>query len=95
MLMRRRKQIVKWPAVPVVARAYMDQLQRENRLTTSQAGELSDVLERAEALLGGGDGNRRSTVRALNTLAVSLMKIAISMVSRELVMHLWRKRWKG
>lgn len=63
------QQIVKWPAVPVVARAYMDQLQRENRLTTSQAGELSDVLERAEALLGGGDGNRRSTVRALNTLA--------------------------
>tara|TARA_B110000211_G_scaffold175231_1_gene198055 strand:+ start:1283 stop:3745 length:2463 start_codon:yes stop_codon:yes gene_type:complete len=63
------QQIVKWPAVPVVARAYMDQLQRENRLTTSQAGELSDALERAEALLGGGDGNRRSTVRALNTLA--------------------------
>jgi uncharacterized protein (DUF305 family) len=63
------QEIVKWPAVPVVARAYMDQLQRENRLTTSQAGELSDVLERAEALLGGGDGNRRSTVRALNTLA--------------------------
>jgi uncharacterized protein (DUF305 family) len=63
------QQIVKWPAVPVVARAYMDQLQRENRLTTSQAGELSDVLERAEALLGGGDGNRLSTVRALNTLA--------------------------
>jgi len=63
------QQIVKWPAVPVVARAYMDQLQRENRLSANQAGELSDALERAEALLGGGDGNRRSTVRALNTLA--------------------------
>jgi len=63
------QQIVKWPAVPVVARAYMDQLQRENRLSANQAGELSAALERAEALLGGGDGNRRSTVRALNTLA--------------------------
>lgn len=70
------QQIVKWPAVPVVARAYMDQLQRENRLTTSQAGELSDALERAEALLGGGDGNRRSTVRALNTLADNFSEAA-------------------
>ena len=63
------QQIVKWPAVPVVARAYMDQLQRENRLSANQASELSAALERAEALLAGNNGNRRNTVRALNTLA--------------------------
>ena len=63
------QEIVKWPAVPVVARAYMDQLQRENRLSANQASELSAALERAEALLAGNNGNRRNTVRALNTLA--------------------------
>ena len=63
------QEIVEWPAVPVVARAYMDQLQRENRLTANQASELSNALDRAEALLVGDNGNRRSTVRALNNLA--------------------------
>ena len=63
------QEIVEWPAVPVVARAYIDQLQRENRITTSQSGELADALDRAEALLGGGNGNRSSTARALNNLA--------------------------
>jgi hypothetical protein len=63
------QEIVEWPAVPVVARAYMDQLQRENRLTANQASELSNALDRADALLVGDNGNRRSTVRALNNLA--------------------------
>ena len=70
------QEIVDWPAVPVVARAYMDQLQRENRITTSQAGELGDALERAEALLGGGNGNRRSIARALNNLAEDFSDVA-------------------
>ena len=70
------QQIVEWPAVPVVARAYMDQLQRENRLSTNQASDLSDALERAEALLAGENGNRRSTVRALNNLADDFSDVA-------------------
>ncbi|PCI77349.1 MAG: DUF305 domain-containing protein [SAR86 cluster bacterium] len=70
------QEIVEWPAVPVVARAYMDQLQRENRLTTSQASELSDALERAEDLLAGENGNRRSTMRALNNLADDFSEVA-------------------
>lgn len=70
------QEIVDWPAVPVVARAYMDQLQRENRITTSQAGELGDALERAEAVLGGGNGNRRSIARALNNLAEDFSDVA-------------------
>lgn len=63
------QEVVEWPAVPVVARAYLDQLQRENNIGAGQASELSDALERAEALLAGGNGNRRSTARALNNLA--------------------------
>ncbi|MFT4815706.1 MAG: hypothetical protein ACI80L_001631 [Pseudohongiellaceae bacterium] len=70
------QEIVEWPAVPVVARAYMDQLQRENRLSANQASELSDALERAEALLAGDNGNRRSTVRALNNLADDFSEVA-------------------
>jgi uncharacterized protein (DUF305 family) len=70
------QQIVEWPAVPVVARAYIDQLQRENRLTTNQTSELSAALERAEALLAGENGNRRSTVRALNNLADDFSDVA-------------------
>lgn len=70
------QEIVEWPAVPVVARAYMDQLQRENRLSANQASELSDALERAEALLAGDNGNRRSTVRALNNLADDFSDVA-------------------
>ena len=70
------QEIVEWPAVPVVARAYMDQLQRENRLSANQASELSDALGRAEALLVGDNGNRRSTVRALNNLADDFYDVA-------------------
>ena len=70
------QEIVEWPAVPVVARAYMDQLQRENRLSANQANELSDALGRAEALLAGDNGNRRSTVRALNNLADDFSDVA-------------------
>ena len=55
----------------------MDQLQRENRLSANKASELSDALERAEALLAGDNGNRRSTVRALNNLADDFSEVAV------------------
>jgi hypothetical protein len=63
------QQIVEWPMVPVVARAYLDQLLRENTIDLAQAAELVDALDLAEALLGGGNGSRRSTTRDLNNLA--------------------------
>jgi hypothetical protein len=63
------QQIIEWPAVPVVARAYLDQLQRDNTIAAGRAGELTDALDRAEALLNGGNGNRRSIARDLNNLA--------------------------
>jgi delta 1-pyrroline-5-carboxylate dehydrogenase len=37
-----------WPAVPVVARAYIDQLQRSNVITNSQVQQLDSVLSEAE-----------------------------------------------
>ena len=43
-----------WPAEPVVARAYLDQLQRGNALSASSAADLDAVLDRSAAALGGG-----------------------------------------
>lgn len=63
------QQIIDWPAVPVVARAYLDQLRRDSNIDAGKAGELEDALERAESLLDGDGGNRRSTARDLNSLA--------------------------
>lgn len=70
------QQIVEWPAVPVVARAYLDQLQRDSNISAAQASELSETLDGAEALLAGGNGNRRSTASALNNLAEGFSEAA-------------------
>jgi uncharacterized protein (DUF305 family) len=43
---------VRWPDVPVVARAYMDQLEREGALGAAEMTALSGLLREAEALLG-------------------------------------------
>ena len=42
---------VTWPAVPVVARAYVDQLQRDENVDTQQLQSLRRVLDEAESLL--------------------------------------------
>lgn len=63
------QQIIEWPAVPVVARAYLDQLERDSNITAARASELSAALASAETLLGGGSGSRRAAVRDLNDLA--------------------------
>ena len=91
------QQIVEWPRVPVVARAYLDQLLRENTIDSAQAAELVDALDRAEALLGGGNGSRRSTTRDLNNLAEDFSDAADATIlaCRVLVMPLLRKLWKA
>jgi len=45
---------VTWPADPVVARAYMDQLRRGSLLDAAQDRTLTEALDRAEALLSSG-----------------------------------------
>lgn len=59
---------VVWPDVPVVARAYQDQLLRENRLSNSDSVELTRVLDRAQQLLDRQDSNP-NTARELRELA--------------------------
>ncbi|HZW59774.1 MAG TPA: hypothetical protein VFE85_05720, partial [Woeseiaceae bacterium] len=50
---------VDWPAEPVVARAYIDQLTRSKALPAAQAAELAAALDRAATALGNGNRDRR------------------------------------
>jgi uncharacterized protein (DUF305 family) len=51
---------IAWPAVPVVARAYQDQLLRTGAIDEAQSRELSEALNRAQRLLGRGNSNRNA-----------------------------------
>jgi uncharacterized protein (DUF305 family) len=57
-----------WPDVPVVARAYLDQLQRSDEVSASQSQDLEAVLSQAEASLAAG-GSDRAVARQLDRLA--------------------------
>ena len=48
----------RWPAEPVVARAYLDQLARSESLSAAQRQDLSEALDEAQdALDSGADNN--------------------------------------
>ena len=59
---------VTWPAHPVVARAYMDQLARTNALPEATKSRLSGVLDAATPLV---DGNRKSAAVAKDLRAAA------------------------
>ena len=52
---------IAWPAVPVVARAYQDQLLRTGAIDEAQSRELSEALNRAQRLLERGNSNRNAS----------------------------------
>ena len=58
---------VTWPAVPVVARAYIDQLNRADALSDSQNADLSAALDRADSRLEAGrsDADLAASIEAL------------------------------
>ncbi|HET6628457.1 MAG TPA: DUF305 domain-containing protein [Woeseiaceae bacterium] len=62
---------VTWPAEPVVARAYLDQLQRSDSLPASTVDALAAALDRAEARLGDG-GQDTQLADSLESLAAKL-----------------------
>ena len=61
-----------WPAEPVVARAYLDQLLRSDVISTAQADGLTRALDRAADLLESGGGSDRVAAEQLETLAATL-----------------------
>ena len=60
-----------WPAHPVVARAYLDQLMRDGAVTEDVSTSISDALKLAEAKLVAGKNDRR-LARKLDALALKL-----------------------
>jgi uncharacterized protein (DUF305 family) len=62
---------VSWPAAPVVAWAYVDQLARSGALNEELRGELNSALEQAETALAH-KGKERSLARRLDRLSKRL-----------------------
>ena len=54
------QEMIAWPAEPVVARAYQDQLLRTGAIGEGQSRELSEALNRAQRLLERGNSNRNA-----------------------------------
>jgi hypothetical protein len=62
---------VTWPAEPVVARAYLDQLARDKALSTESIIEFAQALDRADEQLEAGASDR-GLARTLERLAATL-----------------------
>ncbi len=62
---------VRWPAEPVVARAYLDQLGRDGGMGESLIGEINQALERASARLETG-ATDEELAGGLESLAANL-----------------------
>jgi uncharacterized protein (DUF305 family) len=62
---------VTWPAEPVVGRAYLDQLARDDALDTDSISELTQALDRAEEQLAAG-ARDRGLARTLERFAATL-----------------------
>lgn len=65
-----------WPAEPVVARAYLDQLVRDNVIEPEQVQTLNSALDLASAALSGGNRRDAAAARQLQTLATNFSQEA-------------------
>jgi uncharacterized protein (DUF305 family) len=67
---------IDWPAEPVVARAYLDQLERGDRLSTSFVAELVAALDSAESRLSDGTHDEELATR-IDSMAANLEHSAL------------------
>ena len=67
-----QQRAVEWPMEPVVARAYLDQLVRDDVVGAEPAGAWADVLDRADRALAAGARSDASTAMQLETVASAL-----------------------
>ena len=63
-----------WPAEPVVARAYLDQLRRSDVIPAAQAEALTTALDRAADLLASGAASDAMATTQLDALAATLAR---------------------
>jgi hypothetical protein len=73
---------ITWPAEPVVAGAYIDQLQRSNGLSPSLVADLNSVLERSATQLEIGASDADLAAR-LETLSMGLNEIGGDAISQK------------
>jgi len=72
---------VTWPDVPVVARAYIDQLNRDGLLSDAQNAGLSSALDSADAMMGSG-GSDADLADQLASLAAGLNADGVGITGR-------------
>jgi hypothetical protein len=63
---------IDWPASPVVARAYLDQLEKNRALSPERARALTDGLERADEVLASEARRDEETSHRLDAIAAEL-----------------------
>ena len=61
-----------WPATSVVARAYLDQLGRNNAISAERARAVRDNLAKVDELRTGKERNAAATLEALTTVAAQV-----------------------
>ena len=62
---------VTWPADPVIARAYLDQMKRSGDMSEAAIGDVSSSLDKAQSLLDAGQTDKAFS-KSLTTLAKGL-----------------------
>jgi uncharacterized protein (DUF305 family) len=74
---------IEWPAKPVVARAYLDQLGRSRAIPPEKARALTAELERADAVLASDTPTDAEVARNLDSLAGEIEKEVGGAASRD------------
>jgi len=69
-----------WPAKPVVARAYIDQLMREEVLEEDIANTILEILDRVDAAMERGGSNQLA--RQINRLQLPLEDLSINSLTK-------------
>jgi len=69
-----------WPAAPEVARAYIDQLLRDNAITEDAAERIGDMLDQVTQAMDNGGDNRLA--RQINSYRISAKKSNIDALTR-------------
>jgi hypothetical protein len=74
---------VAWPAVPVVARAYLDQLGRSGAVTAARAQEVTAALDLADQALARGTRGDTDAVLRLDTLVTRVADDAVRVAGQD------------
>ena len=85
-----------WPASPVVARAYLDQLTRSKGISTERARAVKEALDKADGIRTGREKSAATVLAQLDTLVKQLESDASSASGRDAMrLHALAETLKG